>query len=74
MSKYRLSKAQAEAAIRTMAENPPSANKEPWGVYIGEQSMVASPPAAYRLAFGTGGLTARKSSRSDRWCLFHGIG
>ena len=67
-ARYTHTRHQAEAEIRKAAERCGGT------VTIMDDLMLASPPAAYRLTFLTGGANARKSSRSDRWCVEHGIG
>ena len=38
--------------------------------YIGDDLMMSSVSAAYSLTFRSGGTSARKSSRSERWAIF----
>mgnify|MGYP001583259268 CR=1 FL=1 len=72
--RYNLTREEAEAAIRKLAADPPSADKTPWDTYFSDTLMLASPSASYRLTFQAGGATAQRSLRSDRWRVIYGVG
>ena len=72
--RYTHAKEDAEAKLSALAADPPSADKQPWELYISPGLMIASPRASYRQAFQAGGATARRSPRSDRWHIFYGVG
>jgi hypothetical protein len=67
--RYTLTEEQMQAEVAKVHTLFPQFERVEW-----DGTVILSAPPSYRLTFNTGGLTAKRSKRSNKWAIIHGIG